>query len=96
MAADHNSSGIGDFLERRFSNSRTAFVRLSILLPSPIFFPIVVSSYEPNNDSSCGPIPSRALAETTQTIRFVNRLPKSGLILPAYEWQNVKDLDLLN
>src|SRR6185369_13203584 len=66
IAADHNSSGIGDFLARPLLQSSNCVRTASMPLPCPTFVPIVLSSYEPNNDSnSYAPIPSRMLAERT-------------------------------
>jgi hypothetical protein len=58
IAADHNSSGIGAFPARAVLHSSNCVRTPSMpLLSSPAFFPIVLSSYKPKNDSSnCGPI----------------------------------------
>src|SRR4051812_23074516 len=69
IAADHNLSGIGDFLARPLLQASNCVRTASMPLPFPTFVPIVLSSYEPKNDSSSrGPIPSRTLAERTRLV----------------------------
>lgn len=90
IAADHNSSGIGDFLVRPLLQSSNCVRTASMPLPAPTFVPIVLSSYQPKDDSSnCGPIPSRTPTERTRpatrslhttptAIHDKDRLPRCG------------------